>query len=156
MKSIKSIVKACGYERISNLATYLGIERNQTNIVVRPFPFTSEFTDNRFFTGDTTRGWSWDGSTASYMYYNATDNRSYLVIREFDGENFGSVQKERFFATGDVIRGWNWDGARASYIVNLGGNSELVIRDFDKSNFSSELTSRHISVSDPFRARLFL
>lgn len=148
-----------GFSVAQATASYLMLTDGATNIVVRPFPFTDEVTSSKFLLpGDVTRGWSWDidNAVASYVYYNRDDTNSYLVVRSFDGDTLGPIDREILLSSGDVIRGWSWDGTTATYISFLSGNSRLYTKSFDGIAFGAsafgESESRQTAVSDPFRA----
>lgn len=106
------------------------------------------FTPKQFSSQDNMRGWSWDGNTASYI---ATLNgKSYLFVRSFDGETYGSVDTEIQFSGSDPIRGWNWDGTTASYLGYLGGKTTLYVRSFDGKKLGTEIKQIEMSSSDNF------
>jgi len=109
--------------------------------------FPSDITTLFFSSNDNIRGWSWDGTTASYIV--GTPNESTLVVRPFDGTAFGEYT-ELFFSSDDNIRGWSWDGTTASYIVGTPNKSTLVVRPFDGTTFG-EFTEFFFSSFDIIR-----
>lgn len=79
---------------------------------------------------DNMRGWHWDGKVASYP--EEVNGKTELIIRNFDGKNFGGVTKRIPFSNSDNIRGWHWlDGKVASYLYVKGGRTVLNMCMFD-------------------------
>lgn len=88
--------------------------------------------------------------TASYAAI-YPDNKTYLIIRPFDGTTFGSFKKIEF-SSRDSIRGWNWNGKTASYAVFYpDGNTYLIIRSFDGTTFGRSFQKIEFSSSDSIR-----
>ncbi len=64
-------------------------------------------------------GWSWDGTTASYIVNEG--QKTVLYVRPFDGPNLGAVSSSLTLSSGtgrDQWVGWEWNGKTASYVVN--------------------------------------
>ncbi|MDB9444589.1 hypothetical protein PN497_25025 [Sphaerospermopsis kisseleviana CS-549] len=100
---------------------------------------------------DDIRGWSWNGTTASYIAVNA-DGGNTLYVRSFDGQKFGSVRSSQSISSTDDIRGWSWNGTTASYVVtNADGGSTLYIRPFNGQKFGPVRSSQSISSTDDIR-----
>ncbi len=87
---------------------------------------------NRFSSSDNIRGWSWNGTTASYIA--EKNGKNVLYIRSFDGVNYGQF-RELPFSSSDNVRSWSWDGTTASYHAEKNGKTVLYIRPFDGTNF---------------------
>ena len=84
---------------------------------------------------DNIRGWSWNGTTASYIAVNGNGGNT-LYVRSFDGQTFGSVRSSQIIFSTDTIRGWSWNGTTASYVaINANGGSTLYIRPFNGQTF---------------------
>ncbi|MBW4465009.1 MAG: hypothetical protein KME07_06155 [Pegethrix bostrychoides GSE-TBD4-15B] len=125
-----------------------------TILYVRPFdgrtfgPVTSSQVVSE---GDGWRGWSWDGSTASYL---AVDEKrqTWLYVRPFDSRTFGPVTSSQVVSEGDGWRGWSWDGSTASYLaVDEKRQTWLYVRPFDGQTFGSVTSKQLVSRGDGWR-----
>ncbi|MBW4484607.1 MAG: hypothetical protein KME14_18900 [Tildeniella torsiva UHER 1998/13D] len=97
------------------------------------------------------RGWSWDGTTASYVAVDGS-GKSTLYIRTFDGQQFGNVTSTQTLSSSDKFRGWSWDGATASYVaVDGSGKSILYVRPFNGTTLGTITSQQEVSSSDRFR-----
>jgi hypothetical protein len=76
-----------------------------TALYARPFDGSSwgEYTSQRVGAQDNWRGWSWDGTTASYVAVDAS-GKTFLYIRPFDGSNWGEYTSQQIAAQD------NWRG----------------------------------------------
>ena len=100
------------------------------------------------------RGWSWQGGMASYVILDVNTGGNILVVRPFDGQNFGSVVSSQTVSGRDVFRGWSWNGTYASYVtVDGNGRSTLTVRPFDSRTFKlgSVVSSQTVSDRDVFQ-----
>jgi hypothetical protein len=103
--------------------------------------------------GDGWCGWSWDGTTASYLAVNSS-GQTVLYIVPFNGKTFDSAKEtSQVVSDGDGWRGWSWDGTTASYLaVNSSGQTVLYIVPFNGKTFdSAKEISQVVSDGDGWR-----
>lgn len=99
---------------------------------------------------DSTRGWSWNGTIASYV--TVENGQNFLYVQPFDGRTFGSVISRQAVSSSDAFRGWSWNGTTASYVTfKSGGKSILYVRPFDGRSFGSVTEQQVFSDTDSIR-----
>ena len=105
------------------MASYVVLDVNTGGniLIVRPYNsqnFGDLISSQTVSSRDVFRGWSWNGTYASYVTVDG-NGRSILTVRPFDGQNFGSSSETRTQTVSDrdVFQSWSWDGSRASYIT---------------------------------------
>ena len=99
---------------------------------------------------DSIRGWSWDGTTASYVAIQNGEN--VLYVSPFDGKTFGSVISRQVVSSSNAFRGWSWNGTTASYVTfKSGGKSILYVRPFDGRSFGPVTEQQVFSDTDSIR-----
>ena len=124
-------------------------DRQQNRLYIRSFDgrtFGSVISTQVVSNSNGFRGWSWNGTTASYIA--VSNGQSTLYIRPFDGRTFGSVTSSQMLSNSDVYRGWSWNGTTASYVAVSNGQSTLYIRPFDGRTFGSVTSSQAVSSTD--------
>ena len=103
-----------------------------------------------FSNKDNVKGWSWNGTTASYIV--EIYDKSYLYVRNFNGFSFGPVLFSMQFSSSNNIRGWSWDGTTASYVAVQGGISRVYVRPFNGTSLGPVSSVTQISSGDKIRS----
>jgi hypothetical protein len=99
---------------------------------------------------DSTRGWSWNGTIASYI--TVENGQNVLYVQPFNGQAFGDVTSRQMVSSSNAFRGWSWDGTTASYVTfKSGEQSILYVRPFDGQTFGSVTERQIFSDTDSIR-----
>ena len=127
--------------------------RLQNRLYIRPFDgrtFGPVISTQTVSSSDGFRGWSWNGTTASYVTVENGQNR--LYIRPFDGRTFGPVSSTQVVSSSDGFRGWSWNGTTASYVAVDGNRkSILYVRPFDGRTLGPVSSTQVVSGADRLR-----
>ena len=127
----------------------------ETTLIIREFagdqPGLTIY-ERTFSSKDNIRGWSWDGTMASYIAFDASAQKTYLYIRPFDGNAFGNYARLEM-SSRDNFRSWSWDGKTASYMAYdaIAQKTFLYIRPFDGKTFGKVTSKLEFSIKDNMR-----